>query len=175
MKIQIIGYSGSGKSTLAKMLSRYYQIPLLYLDSVQFYGEWCERSIEEQNKIVETFLDDHEDWVIDGNYGKVAPRRFQECDIMIFLDYSRFYCYRMAFFRYLKNKGKSRESCPCVEKFDFAFQRWILFESRTKEYKDMHLKHLLMCSGQTYIFKNKRQLNKYLKEKGIEVNINKKR
>ncbi len=36
MKITVMGFSGSGKSTLAKQLSEFYDIPLLYLDCVNF-------------------------------------------------------------------------------------------------------------------------------------------
>lgn len=168
MKIQIIGYSGSGKSTLAKKLSQHYQIPLLYLDNVQFYDCWKKRSLEQQNEIVSDFLNRHQDWVIDGNYGKVAPERFQQCDMMIYLNYNRFYCFWKAFQRYRKNKGKIRESCPCIEKFDLEFQKWILFEGRTKAQKRKHLHHLSQCQGQTYIFKNRKQLYQFLQENGIE-------
>ena len=59
MKIQIIGYSGSGKSTLAKKLGLFYNIPYLHLDNVQFYGDWQERSIKEQNLIVDKFLQEN--------------------------------------------------------------------------------------------------------------------
>ncbi|MDT8336623.1 MAG: hypothetical protein RQ856_02205 [Candidatus Izemoplasmatales bacterium] len=48
MRIQIIGFSGSGKSTLAKKLADCYNLPLLCMDTVQFYGDWQSRSIEEQ-------------------------------------------------------------------------------------------------------------------------------
>lgn len=118
MKIQIIGYSGSGKSTLAKRLAEHYHTPLLYLDTVQYYDDWKERTLLQQNEIVETFLNQHDAWVIDGNYGCVAPRRFEECDMIIYLNYSRLYCYVMALQRYFQNRGRCRESCPCIEKLD---------------------------------------------------------
>ena len=81
MKIQIIGYSGSGKSTLAKTLANHYNLPLLYLDAVNFYDNWQERTFEEKNAIVEKFLNDNPDgWVIDGNYSNIGKRRFEESD-----------------------------------------------------------------------------------------------
>lgn len=162
MKIQIIGYSGSGKSTLAKTLSDYYHIPLLYLDTVQFYGNWQERSLEQQNQIVEQFLKDNENWVIDGNYSHIVPQRFEQCDCIIFLDYNRWFCYKEAFKRYIKNRGTSRESCPCIEKFDLEFQKWILFEGRTDKQKDKHLHHVNLCHGEKHVFKTRKQLNHYL-------------
>lgn len=55
MKIQIIGYSGSGKSTLAKTLANHYNLPLLYLDAVNFYDNWQERTFEEKNALLKNF------------------------------------------------------------------------------------------------------------------------
>ena len=135
MKIQIIGYSGSGKSTLAKKSGLFYNIPFLHLDNVQFFGDWEERSTEEQNKIVNKFLSENENWVIDGNYSKVSPVRFEISDITIFLNYNRFYCFKKCRERYKMYKDMPRESCPCKEKFDFEFKKWILLEGRTKTRK----------------------------------------
>ena len=42
MKIAIIGYSGSGKSTLAENLARYYSIPKLHMDTLQFQPGWID-------------------------------------------------------------------------------------------------------------------------------------
>ena len=84
MKIQIIGYAGSGKSTLAKKLGNHYNINYLHLDNTHFYGNWEERTVEEQTKIVDKFLLENENWIIDGNYSKVSPKRFEESDITIF-------------------------------------------------------------------------------------------
>lgn len=84
MRIQIIGYSGSGKSTLARRLGELYGLPVLHLDAVQFYGNWNERSLEEQNALVQKFLEKNEGWVIDGNYARVCPQRFAMADTCIF-------------------------------------------------------------------------------------------
>lgn len=162
MKIQIIGYSGCGKSTLAKKLSDFYHIPCLYMDCVQFYGDWQERSLEQQNIIVRRFLKEHDDWIIDGNYGHVAPERFEQSDMTIFLDYSRWFCYRMCKQRYKENKGKSRESNPCIEKFDFEFQKWILWDGRTSKFRQSHQRHLKQTRGQSLHFKNRKQLDQWL-------------
>jgi len=167
IKIQIIGYSGSGKSTLAKMLGEYYNIPYLHLDNVQFYGEWEERTKEEQTKIVDKFLSENDSWVIDGNYSKVSPIRFEISDITIYLNYNRFYCYRMCKKRYKMHKDSPRESCPCKEKFDKDFKNWILFEGRTKERKQKHLSNLNKTKGQKLIFRNRKELNKWLVEIGL--------
>ena len=167
MKIQIIGYAGSGKSTLAKRLGEHYNINYIHLDNVQFYGNWETRSIEEQTFIVDKFLTENENWVIDGNYSRVSPIRFEISDITIFLNYNRFYCYKMARKRYKENKNKTRESCPCVEKFDFGFRYWILYSGRTKKRKQKHLDNLNKTKGQKLIFNNISELNNWLKENKV--------
>ena len=168
MKIQIIGYSGSGKSTLAKKLGLFYNIPYLHLDNVQFYGDWQERSIEEQNKIVDKFLKENDNWVIDGNYSKVSPIRFEISDIKILLNYNRFYCYKMCKNRYKMYKDTPRESCPGKEKFDLEFKKWILFSGRTKKRKQKHLINLNKTNGKKLIFNNLKQLNNWLESIGCK-------
>lgn len=167
MKIQIIGYAGSGKSTLAKKLGNHYNINYLHLDNTHFYGNWEERTVEEQTKIVGNFLKENEGWVIDGNYSKISPIRFEISDITIFLNYNRFYCYKKAKRRYIENKNKIRESCPCIEKFDFKFKYWIMFKSRTKQRRKQYIINLNKTKGQKIIFKNKKELDKWLKDNNI--------
>lgn len=168
MKIQIIGYSGSGKSTLAKTLSLHYNLNVLYLDNVQFYGDWQQRSNEEQTRIVKEFIDlNPEGWVIDGNYTKIVPERFEICDVIIFLDYNRWYCYQKCRQRLIKHKVRARESCPCVDRFDWEFRKWILFSGRTKKQKEKHLRNFNKCQGERLRFNHVKELNKYLLEKQI--------
>jgi len=168
MKIQIIGYSGSGKSTLAKQLAEHYNLPLLHLDNTKFYGNWVKRTDEEQIKIVDEFLNNNDSWVIDGNYRRICFRRFEECDLLIFLDFNRFFCYKEAWKRYRKNKGTCRDSCNCPEKFDIGFQHWILFESHTRKRKKQ-LKALIdKAKKEKLVFKNRKQLTKYLESIGIK-------
>ena len=75
MKIQIIGFSGAGKSTLSKQLSKFYNLPVIHMDSLNFLDNWVERDRTEFNNIVNEFLDSNESWVIDGNYIRIATRR----------------------------------------------------------------------------------------------------
>jgi len=162
MRIQIMGYSGSGKSTLAIKLANHFGLKCLHLDNVQFYGDWQERDKQEQQNIVKRFLDEHEDWVIDGNYLDIAPERFSLSDITIFLGYNRFYCYRMCLARYHKNRGQARLSCPCIEKFDSEFRQWLLIKGRTKARRIKLFERFNQCPGTKYYFKNVRELRKFL-------------
>ncbi|MBQ8357981.1 MAG: DNA topology modulation protein FlaR [Clostridia bacterium] len=165
MKIQIIGYSGSGKSTLARAMGEVLDLPVLHLDNTKFYGNWQEYSFEEQTAMVEQFLSEHENgWVIDGNYSKIAPRRFSESDMTIFLDFGKVFCYISAWRRYRKNRGRARESCPCVEKFDKEFRDWIWRGSRTPARRQQYRDNLEKTRGEQTVLKNRRQVNRFLND-----------
>ena len=162
MKIQIIGYSGSGKSTLARELSQIAGIPVLHLDKTHFYGDWQERTVEEQSEIVREFIANNDSWVIDGNYTSVATERFAMTDITIFMDFNRWHCFFAAYRRSLKYRNKRRPDLPCPDKFDRSFRRWILIDGRTNDRKQKHFTNLNATSGQKVVLKNRRQVQKYL-------------
>ena len=123
MKITIIGYSGAGKSTLAENLSRYYSIPKLHMDTLQFQPGWVDSDRDWMLKEMRDFLTEHSDWVIDGNYSWCYyEERMKEADQIIFLNFSRWNCLLRAFKRY----------------FDWEFIRWILWDGRTKNAKDRY-------------------------------------
>ena len=169
MKIQIIGYGGSGKSTLAQELGALYGVPVLHLDNTKFYGDWQEYSFEEQNAVVERFLEEHDSWIIDGNYSSIAPRRFAESDMTVFLDLNRIFCFFSAWRRYLKYRGRARESCPCTEKFDRAFRRWLLVGGRTRAKAEKLRRLLAKTAGERVVLKNRRQVRAFLEKQKAAV------
>lgn len=164
MKIQIIGYSGSGKSTLAQQLGSIANIPVLHLDSTHFYGDWQERTVEEQAAIIRKFMSDNDSWILDGNYTSVATERYSVTDITIFMDFNRWHCYWAAYRRYRKYRNKSRPDLPCEEKFDKSFRRWILIDGRTKSRHRRHLSNLNATSGRKVILRNRRQVARFVEE-----------
>ena len=161
MRIQIIGYSGSGKSTLTQRLGEMYGLPVLHLDTVQFYGNWNERSLEEQNARVQKFLEENKGWVIDGNYARVCPQRFSMADVCIFLDFARVPCLAANLRRWWQYRGKARPSLGCEEKFDAEFFWWIMHEGRTKARRAQHEAHFA-AAKQGVRLCTRRQVNKYL-------------
>ena len=141
MKIAIIGYSGAGKSTLAEKLSNYYSIPKLHMDTLQFQPGWQDSDREWMLDEVKKFLTKQEAWVIDGNYSWCFYKeRMQDADQIIFLNFSPLTCLFRAFKRYLKYRGKVRESMAkgCPEQFNWEFIRWILWDGRTKNAKERY-------------------------------------
>ena len=138
MKITIIGYSGSGKSTLAEKLSNYYSIPKLHMDTLQFQPGWQDSDCEWMLTEIKNFLTKHKAWVIDGNYSGATTKN--ECKKLTKSSFSIFLpltCLFRAFKRYLKYRGKVRESmaADCPERFDWEFIRWILWDGRSKTQK----------------------------------------
>jgi len=136
MKIAIIGHSGAGKSTVAAKLAQYYQLPLLYLDTVKFLPNWQERDDQLILQQVGEFLATNEQWVIDGNYFNIhGEQRFASADLIIYLDYSRPRCLYQAWQRYRQHLGSSRPSMTpgCEEKLDLEFLTWILFTGRSMQ------------------------------------------
>ena len=162
MKIFIIGFWGAGKSTLARALSQKLSIPYLHLDSVYWYGDWQNRSREEVNQIVAQFADENNNYIIEGNYMYAYPKRFEECDVLVFLAFNRFVCFLRAFSRYKKFKGRPRPDLPCPEKFDFEFAKWILWDGRMRSRRRGLYSAARMCSGEIYIIKTQKQLDKFL-------------
>ncbi|WP_242491840.1 hypothetical protein [Miniphocaeibacter massiliensis] len=88
MKIAILGYSGSGKSTLAKHLGKLYNIPILYLDTVQFTDNWSLHNRNEAKEIVNEFMN-NKSWVIDGNYSEFFQKeRLETADMIIYMNFN---------------------------------------------------------------------------------------
>ena len=162
MKIAIIGYSGSGKSTLARKLGEMYNLPILHFDTVQFRPNWEIRPQASKEIMTKTFLDLHEDWVIDGNYSKLSfERRMKEADVIIQLRFNRVSSLYRVTCRYLTYKEGTRPDMAqgCKEKLDWEFVTWVLWKGRTKtarqRYRDVQKRY----PDKTIVIKNQRQLN----------------
>lgn len=122
MKTAICGYSGSGKSTLARRIGEIEQVPVLYLDTVQFVANWQERDRDEARSIVRAFMK-QENWVIDGNYTNFFyQERMEAADRILILVFNRFTCLYRAFKRYFRYRNQTRESMAegCKEKNRFG-------------------------------------------------------
>lgn len=162
MKIQIIGYSGSGKSTLATKLGEIAHLPVLHLDSTHFYGDWQERTDEEQSQIVRDFIAVNDGWVIDGNWGKIVPERFEQTDMTLLLMLNRWTCFFSAYKRSRKYRNVARPDLGCPEKFDRSFRRWVLWEGRQKARRQTLFDKLNATSGQKIVLKTRRQIRKFV-------------
>ena len=166
MKIVIIGYSGSGKSTLAGALSRYYSIPKLHMDTLQFQPRWIDSDRDWMEGQMKQFLSQHKDWVIDGNYSWCCyEERMEQADHIIFLNFSRWNCLYRAWKRYRRYKGRVRESMAagCPERFDWEFIRWILWDGRTKGAKERNQTIRSSYPDKFITLKNQKEFDTFLK------------
>ena len=167
MKIAIIGYSGSGKSTLARALAAHYGADVLHLDTVHHLPGWKERKPEDEQRIVSSFLDAHDAWVIDGNYTKLSyERRMAEADRIVMLLFSRLNCLWRVTKRYQKYRRSSRPDMTegCEEKLDAAFILWVLWKGRRKPARERYRRIAAQYADKVTVLKNQRQLDAFLRE-----------
>ena len=173
MKIQIIGYSGSGKTTLAEVLSKIYKIDnVLHLDSLQFNDNW---ELNEKNDFINKLTNfiKLDDWIIEGNYFSKVSQRFEICDLLIFLNYNRFFCLKSVFSRHkrLKNENYERFEIPgCKDKIDLEFINWVLFKGRNRN-KRKKYKELIKNAKSALVFKNRNELLNYIEELNEKNNV----
>ena len=167
MKIAVIGYSGAGQSTLAWALGERYGIPVLHLDSVYHGPNWTKRSDDEVMQEIVDFLDNHDAWVIDGEYPRFHfERRIEEADRVIIMDFNRFACLWRAWKRSRHYRGQTRPDMAegCTEKLDREFLNWLLWKGRSKRRK-LRLKGVCeKYPNKATVLKNQRQIDRFLEE-----------
>lgn len=86
-KINVIGTSGTGKSTFAKKLSEDLSIPYLEMDKIFWLPNWTWPTDEAFFSNLKQALD-QPTWVLDGNYTRTVPIKWEKIDLVIWLDYS---------------------------------------------------------------------------------------
>lgn len=85
-KINVLGTSGSGKSTFAKALAKKLGYPYIEMDSIFWQDNW-------QNLTDDIFFNTLDEklsrptWVLDGNYTRTIPVKWQDVDTVIWLDF----------------------------------------------------------------------------------------
>lgn len=85
-RINVVGTSGSGKSTFSKRLSEILKIPYVEMDKIFWGPNWYWPSDEEFfNKLKGELQKDS--WVLDGNYTRTIPIKWERVDTVIWLDY----------------------------------------------------------------------------------------
>ena len=164
MKIAILGYSGSGKSTLAQRLGAYYGVPVLHLDRVHWGRAWTEWNDADKLRIVTDFMDQNENWVIDGNYSNLLrERRLAEADRIVLLLFNRFSCLRRVTKRYFRYRGQSRPDMGegCTEKLDPPFIWWVLWRGHSRNKRRGFAAIAARYPEKTVILRSQRALSRY--------------
>lgn len=86
-RINIVGTSGSGKSTFAKKLAEKIGIDYYEMDALYWKPNWLESTDEEFFQVISDVVK-RPRWVLDGNYNRTVPIKWQSVDTVIWLDYS---------------------------------------------------------------------------------------
>jgi adenylate kinase family enzyme len=88
MKVLVFGNSGSGKSTYARALAGQGNLAHLDLDSIVWEpGKIAlQRSTESVTADLQSFIDSHGGWVIDGCYGELVQAASVDCTLLVFLN-----------------------------------------------------------------------------------------
>ena len=121
-RIIVIGSPGSGKSTFARKLRDKMGLPLYYLDMIFHNPDRTTISREEFDHRLSEILNSGQ-WIIDGNYQRTLPLRFEKCTEVFLFDLPVDQCLRGAASRV----GQKREDMPWVEtEFDPEFRQYIL-------------------------------------------------
>ncbi len=163
-KIIVIGCPGSGKSTFSRKLEKVTNIPLYYLDMMN----WNEDRTTVEKDIFQSRLDavlKKDSWIIDGNYFSTMEKRMEECDTVFFLDYETEICLSGV----MERKGKKRPDMPWIEIEDdeefLDFIKKFGADSRPKilelleKYKDKEI----------YVFKNRNEADSYLEKQILKT------
>jgi len=87
VKINIIGTSGSGKTTFGRKLAELLSLPFLEMDAIFWGPGWTFPDDKELFSKLTSALKG-ENWVLDGNYTRTLPIKWDNIDIVIWLDFS---------------------------------------------------------------------------------------
>ena len=109
-RIFIIGHSGSAKTTLAKELGSKLNIDAYDIDDYYWLPSWQERKTEDFIKLISNVID-KETWVFSGNSSKLKNLLWDNCDTVIWLDYSIMRCMYGALKRMIHNIMKRESVC----------------------------------------------------------------
>ena len=86
MKMVLMGNAGAGKSTLAKRLMGDRAITLLPLDDIAWNANVQRKPLADSVALLNTFIEQHEDWMIEGCYGDLLAAALPHCEQLLFLN-----------------------------------------------------------------------------------------
>lgn len=111
-KIAVIGNAGGGKTALSRHLARYYDLPLVHVDSIQFIPGMKIRPYKESISLLLEH-EAQEKWIIDG-YGPldIIEKRFLKSDRIVFIDFPIWRHYWWCTKRQIQNLWSRRSELP---------------------------------------------------------------
>lgn len=91
-RILCYGVCGSGKTTLAKDISQITGIPWHSVDDLTWEPGWVMVPEDQQREKIRSIIE-QESWILDTAYGKWIDLPLSRCELIVALDYSRFYSF----------------------------------------------------------------------------------
>ena len=112
MRIHITGNAGSGKTSLANELGETLGLKVYGLDKIVWGEDWALTPVNERRSL-ENELVLKSEWIIEGVSAVVR----QAADIVIFLDFPRYVCFKRCGLRSLRFLFSTRPELPanCLE------------------------------------------------------------
>ena len=157
--VVILGPSGAGKSTFARKLKEKTGIPLYYLDMIFHNPDRTTVSPEEFDLRLSEILNSGQ-WIIDGNYQRTLPLRFEKCTEVFLFDLPVEQCLEGAVSRI----GQIREDMPWVEtEFDPEFRQYILDFQKDQMPRINELLEQYKGSRKITVFHSREEANEFLK------------
>ena len=159
MKAIVIGSPGAGKSTFARKLRDITGVPLFYLDMIFHRPDRTTVGRDEFDRELGRILT-LESWIIDGNYQRTLPMRFEAAEKVFYFDLPTEECLRGAAARI----GTKREDLPWVEmELDSDFRQYIIDFPKDQKPKIDGLISQYRNSREIIIFKSRSEADYYLK------------
>lgn len=159
-RIMVIGSPGAGKSTFARKLRDKTGLPLYYMDMLFHKPDRTTVTREELGQRLQEILQT-DSWIIDGNYQRTLPMRFEACTDVFVLDYPMEQCLEGAEARI----GTKREDMPWIEQeFDPEFRQYILDFPKEQLPRIYELVEQYRESKNITIFRSREEADAWLEE-----------
>lgn len=163
-KIIIVGSPGAGKSTFARKLRDMTGLPLYYLDMLFHRADRTTASREEFDERLKKIVEQDE-WIIDGNYQRTLPLRFEMCTDVFLFDLPQEECLAGAASRI----GQVREDMPWVEQeFDEEFRQYIIDFPQDQLHKIYSLAAQYKDKRNITIFRSREDSEEWIMKQGLE-------
>jgi len=162
-RILVIGSPGAGKSTFARKLRDRTGLPLYYLDMLFHNPDRTTVSRETFDERLSQILK-QDQWIIDGNYQRTLPLRFEKCTEVFFFDLPVEQCLQGAASRI----GQARKDLPWIEtEFDPAFRQYILDFQKDQIPKIHELIEQYKSSRQITVFHSREEADAWTAKFGL--------
>jgi|GEM_PF-159702 len=160
-RILVIGSPGAGKSTFARKLRDKTGLPLHYLDMIFHNPDRTTVSREVFDARLGAILKT-EQWIIDGNYQRTLPLRFEKCTEVFLFDLPVEQCLAGASSRI----GQVREDMPWVEEeFDPEFRQYILDFQKDQSPRIRELTERYADSRTITVFHSREEADRFLADR----------